>query len=269
MTAIFLLPFLFGSPGARTTGAFLGFDRNDYPGDANLPALRRDFHFAGYWLNVPPGGTSNSWAGKRETLRSTGFGFLVLFNGKLDVELKKSKDPAGLGRSDAASAVASAQKEGFPLHTVIFLDVEEGGRMLPEQKDYIYAWVDGVNAAGYQAGVYCSGIVVKEGRGVDVITAEDLRENASGRKIVFWVANDACPPSPGCTLPKLPPSPSRSGVEFAEVWQTAQSPKRRDIAGGCRATYDRDGNCYAPGTRAQGLFLDINVAKTPDPSAGR
>jgi glycoside hydrolase-like protein len=269
MTAILMLPCLLGSQEARTTGPFLGFDRNDYPGDASLPALRRDFSFAGYWLNVPPGGTTNSWAGKREIVWNAGFGFLVLFNGRLDAELKKSKDPAGLGRSDAASAIATAQKEGFPQHTVIFLDVEEGGRMLPEQKAYIYAWVDDVNAGGYQAGVYCSGIAVKEGGGVEVVTAEDLRRNAASRKIVFWVANDACPPSPGCALPKRPPSPSRSGVGYADVWQTAQSPRRRDIAGGCRATYARDDNCYAPGTRAQGLFLDINIGKTPDPSAGR
>src|ERR1700756_749531 len=38
--------------------AYLGFDRNDYPGDANLAVLRRTFSFTGYWLNVPPGAQS-------------------------------------------------------------------------------------------------------------------------------------------------------------------------------------------------------------------
>jgi len=269
MTAMLVLPFLPGSQGAPTTGYFFGFDRNDYPGDASLPALRHDFNFAGYWLNVPPGGTSNSWEGKREIVRNAGLGFLVLFNGRLDAELKKSKDPAARGRSDAASAIASAQKEGFRPRTIIFLDVEEGGRMLPEQKAYIYAWVDAVNAGEFRAGIYCSGIPVKESGGVRITSAKDLYQNAAGRNIQYWVANDACPPSPGCALPKRPPSPSRSGVGFAEVWQTAQSPRRRDLAVGCRATYDRDDNCYAPGTRAQSLFLDIDVAKTPDPSDGR
>jgi hypothetical protein len=110
---------------------------------------------------------------------------------------------------------------------------------------------------------------VKEGGGVQIITASDLRENSAGRKIVFWVANDACPPSPGCAFRKPPPSASQSGVAFADVWQISQSPRRRDIAGGCRATYDRDDNCYAPSTRAQRLFLDTDVAETPDPSNGR
>ena len=60
--------------------------------------------------------------------------------------------------SDAAAAVASAKREGFPAKTIIFLDQEQGGRMLPEQKAYIYAWVDGVTAAGFRAGIYCSGM---------------------------------------------------------------------------------------------------------------
>ena len=255
------------SEDAQTSS--LGFDRNDYPGDENLRLLRQSFAFTGYWLNVPPGGRVNSWAGKRGAIRDAGFGFLVLFNGRLDAELKKSKDAAGMGRADAASAVTTAKKEGFPAQAIIFLDVEEGGRMLPEQKAYIYAWVDGVNASGYRAGIYCSGIAAKEGGGVEVITAKDLQQNAGGRNIVFWVANDACPPSPGCVFPKRVPKPSDSGIAFVDVWQTAQSPRRRDVAGGCRATYDRDDNCYAPKTRERGLFLDIDVARTKDPSGGR
>ena len=248
--------------------SYVGFDRNDYPGDANLAALRKDFLFAGYWLNVPPGATSNSWTGKRNVLRGAGFGFLVLFNGRLDAELRKIKDVAQLGTTDAAEAVAAAQRESFPANTVIFLDVEEGGRMLAEQKAYIYAWVDHINDAGFRAGVYCSGIAAKEGKGVEVITAKDLRENANGRKIVYWVVNDGCPPSPGCVLPKDSPSPA-TALDFADVWQYSQSPKRRDVASGCRATYDRDGNCYTPATRDKKLFLDLDAATSADPSGGR
>ena len=137
--------------------------------------------------------------------------------------------------------------KAFPPEPIIFLDQEEGGRMLPQQKAYIYAWVDGVAAAGFRAGIYCSGIAAKEDGGVSVVTAEDIRQNSAGRKIVYWVANDACPPSPGCAFPKRPPSPAESGIDFAEVWQFAQSPKRPDVAAGCPANYDRDGSCYPPG----------------------
>ena len=129
--------------------AYLGFDRNDYPGDENLKPLRQTFSYAGFWLNHPPGEKTNTWAGKRQTLQSAGFGFLILFNGRLYAELKTVSSAARLGKSDAQAAIASARREGFPAGAIIFLDQEEGGRMLPEQKAYIYAWVDGVAAAGF------------------------------------------------------------------------------------------------------------------------
>src|SRR6202030_2023987 len=33
--------------------AYLGFDRNLYPGDAAFPTLRQTFAFTSYWLNTP------------------------------------------------------------------------------------------------------------------------------------------------------------------------------------------------------------------------
>jgi len=270
--ALVLLPAFSGTslfaqskrtPLART---YLGFDRNEYPGDENLEALRRSFAFTGYWLTPPPEATSNSWLGKRNNLKKAGFGFLLLFNGRPDAELKKG-DAAGLGRSDAAAAVAAAKREGFPLRSVIFLDQEEGGSMLPEQRDYIYAWIDGVQEGGFRAGVYCSGIAAAAGN-AQVVTADNIRENAGGRKIEFWVSNDECPPSPGCAYPENAPVPSTSGTSFAAVWQFAQSPRRRDFAGGC-SNYAHDGNCYPPGLAQKKLFVDLDSASFPDPSQGR
>jgi len=252
---------------ARTT--YLGFDRNEYPGDASLAALRSTFSYAGFWLNNPPGTNQNTWSGKRGPLLSHGFGFLVLFNGRLDAQLKRVPDASVLGRSDGAAAVESARREGFTAGTVIFLDIEEGGRMLAEQKNYVYAWADTVNAAGFRAGAYCSGIPVAEGEDAGLVTAQDLYKNAGRRNIVFWVANDACPPSPGCAFPRHPPAPSQSGVPFAEIWQYAQSPRRSGIAQGCGRTYSADGNCYPPPSQLTPLpFLDIDVALEPDPSRG-
>jgi hypothetical protein len=255
------------TPQPASSNSYLGFDRNDYPGDENLAALRRTFAFMGYWLNAPPGATTNTWTGKREVVKNAGFGFLVLFNGRLDAELKRT-DPQSLGRSDAAAALESAQREGFPKNTVIFLDQEEGGRMLPEQNAYIFAWVDAVNRGGFRAGIYCSGIRTRDGSGT-VVTADDIRQHANGRPIVYWIANDACPPSPGCVFPQRPPLPQQGDVSFAEVWQFAQSPRRKDFARGCRATYDKDGNCYPPGLTGQKLLVDVNSADSQDPSGGR
>jgi hypothetical protein len=252
---------------ALAQSTYLGFDRNEYPGDTNLGILRQTFTFSGYWLNNPPGAKTNTWTGKRAKLQAAGFGFLVLFNGRPYKGLKRNA--ATLGQSDGLVAVASARREGFPAHTVIFLDIEEGGRMLPEQKAYIYSWVDAVNATGYRAGVYCSGIPAKEGK-VSIVTAQDIRQNAGGKAIVFFVTNDVCPPSPGCAYVRNAPAPQESGVNFAEVWQYAQSPKRKDFAAKCPANYDADGNCYPPGTDpALKLHVDVETASSADPSDGR
>ena len=250
---------------AQSAG-FLGFDSNEYPGDASLKALRQTFSYAGYWLNNPPGESANTWIGHRPAVESAGFGFLVLFNGRLYAELKTVERAARLGHTDAERAVAAARREGFPPATIIFLDQEQGGRMLPEQKAYIYAWVDGVAAAGFRTGVYCSGMPAPTKD--RVVTAEDIRQNAAGREIVYWVTNDACPPAPGCACPQHSPHPDQSGVPFAEVWQFAQSPQRKDVAAHCTG-YARDGNCYPAGVTAGRRYVDVDTATSPDPSHGR
>ena len=250
------------------TRVFLGFDRNDYPGDATLDVLRKTFTFTGYWLNAPPGESTTSWTGKRETLRKHGFGFLVLFNGRLDKGLHASEDARRMGMNDALEAEETARAEGFPRGTVIFLDQEEGGRMLPEQLQYLYAWVDGVSAGGYRAGIYCSGIR-DNAVGGGVITAQDIRENAGPRRILLLVYNDACPPSPGCVFSSKGITPSNSEIAFASVWQIAQSPCRKNLTANCRETYSADGNCYSPGLARYGIFVDVDVATSADPSRGR
>jgi Domain of unknown function (DUF1906) len=202
-------------------------------------------------------------------MQAAGFGFLVLFNGRTYAEIKGAGDPAKLGRSDAAKVVVSAKAEGFPLHTIIFLDQEQGGRLLPEQRAYLHAWVDGVSAAQFAAGVYCSGIVAREDSGVSIITAEDIRANSAGRNITYWVVNDSCPPSPGCTV-SHDLAPESSGLSFADVWQFSQSPKRPDFARSCPANYNKDKNCYPPGIDpGERLHVDFDVATSSDPSHGR
>ena len=268
--ALIVFALVFAAPLATAQSkTFLGFDVNDYPGDALLPALRQAFVFAGFWLNNPPGATRNSWAGKRTAVRDAGFGFLVLFDGRLAKELKSPSDALSLGASDARAAVARATKEGFPHGTIIFLDQEEGGRMTAPQLAYILAWADAVASSGFRAGIYCSGMVAKEGRNQTIITAEDIRSHAQGRDIAYFVYNDACPPSPGCVYRKNPPHPSLSGIAFAAIWQFAQSPRRREFTVRCSATYSHDGNCYPPVALPSPVFLDLESALSADPSSGR
>jgi len=258
-------------PGQTTEN--IGFDTNDYPGDDALPLLRRHFAFAGYWLNNPPGSSRNDWQGKREILLRNGFGFLVLFNGRLDAEITRAgklphTTPQTLAAADAAQAVAAAQREHFPAGAILFLDQEEGGRLTSEQAAYLLAWTEAIYRSGYRAGVYASGQPVPDGAGRTITTAEDIREHVAAQHlhpIVLWVYQGACPPAPGCTL--QPPPLRSSGTPDAAVWQYAQSPRRRSITASCGKTYAADGNCYV--SELPALMLDLNLADSPDPSRGR
>jgi hypothetical protein len=250
----------------------IGFDTNDYPGDNALPALRRHFSFAGYWLTNPPGERHNSWLGKRDVLVRNDFGFLVLANGKTDAEITRSKRtgiaPATLGAKDAAAAVAAAQREHFPANTIIFLDQEEGGRLNANQSTYLLAWTEAVAHSGYLPGVYASGQPVDDAPGKTITTIQNIREQVAEQhlhEIAFWVYQDACPPANGCTM--QPPPLAGSGTPNVTAWQYAQSPRRKEITAACSKTYAADGNCYSPGTPK--IMVDLSVATSSDPSHGR
>ena len=252
----------------RSSPAYLGFDRNIYPGDDALPILRKTFAFSGYWLSPPPGEKTNTWTGKRELLRSQGFGFVVLYRGPDSGELKTEAAAKARGMREGEEAATSAKTEGFSAGTIVFLDIEEGGRLPDTYHAYLAAWAETLRHGGFRPGAYCSGMPVKEGPRVSITTADDIHNHAATRDVSIWAYNDACPPSPGCTFPHGPPSLARSGIHDASVWQFAQSPRRKEFTSRCARTYFRDGNCYAPGDTAHAWFLDVNSATSPDPSGG-
>lgn len=243
-----------------------GFDKNAYPGDDLLPALHRTFAYTGFWLNNPPGTATNPWAGKRDVLRRAGFGFLLLFNGRLDAALQ-GQDAAALGRQDAAAAIAAARHEGFPPGAIIFLDQEEGGPLLAEQAAYLAAWIATLNHSIYRPGVYVSAIPVKAGNAF-LSTAQDVQTRFPRAQL--WVWDDRCPPAPGCVVPSGSLSLSASRFPHALVCQYAQSPRRPSDTRACRSTYAADNRCYAPGLpHSEATQIDLDVSASPDPSRGR
>lgn len=289
IVAFWLLEFLviqaFPQGISQAGPPYVGFDRNDYPGDSALPELRKHFAFTGYWITNPPGETSNSWVGKRDVLLRAGFGFVVVANGKLDKEIlaaqKRGTTPAMLGTQDGRAAAAAAKREGFPDRTILFLDQEEGGRLLDEQARYLLGWTEAVAATDYRPGVYASGQPVPDGNGPDgkpvtITTVQDIRTRIAAahlHSVAFWIAQDACPPAPGCVLHAPPLSASGTpaaglGTESPLlVWQYAQSPRRPEITRACGKTYAADGNCYSPAPAR--FFIDLSSANEPDPSRGR
>jgi hypothetical protein len=258
-------------------GGYRGFDRNDYPGDTMMAGLHKIFAFTGYWLTNPPGENANSWLGKRALLRQQGWGFLVLANGRLDAEIlkaqKRGTTPADLARKDAAIAIAAAHSEGFPAHTILFLDQEEGGILLDEQAAYLLAWTDAIAASYYRAGVYASGQPVPNGpplagKAQTITTIDDIRSRVKAmhlHEVAMFDAQDTCPPAPGCTVHAEPLS--TSGELDLTAWQYSQSPRRPELTKSCAKTYSPDGNCYAPGFPT--TFLDMDLASSADPSHGR
>lgn len=252
---------------AQTQKTYLGFDRNIYPGDEAVKLLKKDFAFTGYWLSQPPGEKTNTWQGKREYLRSLGYGFLLLVDGRDSKEFKSAEEAAAKGAADANAAAASAKEERFATNAVIFADIEEGGRLTPNYHAYLRTWANELRRREFRPGVYCSGMAVSEGRGVTITTADDIRSDATLGMMVLWVYNDACPPAAGCSL-RAPPDPKRSGIDSAVVWQYAQSPRRKQYTRRCSAKYAANGNCYAPSDLAHKWFLDLDSATSADPSEG-
>ncbi len=250
----------------QVPSAYLGFDLNIFPGKDALPVLRKTFSFSSYWLSPPPGEKTNNWLGQRELLRAQGFGFLLLYLGPLGRELKSEAAAGQRGALDARNAASVAKSEGFPKEAIIFLDIEEGGRLPATYHAYLHAWAGGLAEAGYRAGAYCSGMPVKEEPGATITTADDIRAHAPSADFVYFIFNDACPPSPGCAYPQNPPSPATAGISYASVWQYAQTPRRKEFTAHCPPGYHTDGNCYAPNDTAHAWFLDVDTANSPDPS---
>jgi Domain of unknown function (DUF1906) len=255
-------------PPSAAPSSYLGFDLNIFPGDAALPILRKTFAFGGYWLSPPLGEKTNTWTGKRESMRAQGFGFLLLYLGRGTRGLKAEADATQKGVLDARSAASAAKCDGFALHSVIFLDIEEGGRLPTTYHAYLRAWAAELARAGYRAGAYCSGIPVGDGPGATITTADDIRAHAPSQDFVYFIFNDFCPPAPGCTFPQNPPSATSGGVPYAAVWQYAQSPRRKERTAHCPPGYNADGNCYAPGDTTHSWFLDVSTANSTDPSSG-
>lgn len=112
-----------------------------------MVTLRKSFRYSSYWLNNPPGFDHNPWVDKRSLIKQQGFGFLLLFNGRLSNELQ-GKDAAALGRSDGNAAADSTIQGRFPRNVRIFLDQEEGGRPLRDQAAYVLSWIEAVRERG-------------------------------------------------------------------------------------------------------------------------
>lgn len=235
--------------------SYYGFDKSDYPGDDVMQAwwTNSPFYFVGFYLAPAPHHTGTGWMNKRTTLKSQGWGFLPIYNGR---QISDSNLTEQQGRTDAQNAATLARNAGFSYNTVIYLDIETGGTLPNNFLNYIKGWIDEIyhKTAEFYPGVYCSYSQ----------TADQIKNyigSSLGSITKFWVWNVNCPPSQGCNLNSTVPDPSGSGVSYARAWQYAQSPKPSGI--NCTGYSDTQCNKTYGGYP---LSVDLDIATSKDPS---
>jgi hypothetical protein len=184
-------------------------DSSAYPGDSVMTSLIQDTNmkWTGFYLGPTPSHSGTEWMTKRSFLVGLGWGLAPLYVGEQDSG-RGSLHPSGpKGTIDATDAIHLAKGAGFPLGTVLYLDIETGS-MSPNLTAYANAWIAGVNGGGYTAGVYCSHLLGNHFAGLlkpPVIWAFNVNDQRGSYSDPF---------------PE--PNPSGSGVASARSWQYAQ-----------------------------------------------
>jgi hypothetical protein len=273
-----LLALAAGCAGGRTTApapvtqSFPGFDTGIYPGDSAMSAWRRPhspYHWVGYYLPAPCR-RDTSWAGKRQTLSTMGWGLAVLYVGQQTWEGVPERAPAppdtaraggdtlraqapqriicsrtlltaAQGRSEADDAITRAEAEGFARGTHVFLDIERMTTIPQSMRDYYRAWVTRVLGDGrYRPAIYAhqrnAAEIYADVRAI--FDSAGVRDEPS-----FWIS------SPTAGEFALSSLPRNVGFAFARVWQGAIDVRQswNDVR----------------------LRIDANVADSPSPSAAR
>ena len=113
------------------------------------------------------------------------------------------------GSIDGIDAVSKTAAEGFPLGTVIYLDIEHMDAIPASMDAYYRAWVQQVLADGrFRPGIYAH--KANAAAIYDGVRRAYTDMNASGSAI-FWVTS-----SSGFSLDK---SPQQVGFPWASIWQ--------------------------------------------------
>ena len=162
---------------AQQQGKNMGFDTHTYPGDKTMAAWKAapgaPYRWVGYYLPAPCH-KDRSWTGKRQPLVDMGWGLAVVYVGqqtwartprpsaKRTAALLKSGKvcnsdllTAERGRAEADDAIGATEREGFPVRSIVFLDIERMEKMPSAMRDYYRAWTRRLLEDGrYRPGVY-------------------------------------------------------------------------------------------------------------------
>jgi len=204
---------------ANASGAFIGFDAGDYPGDVLIQDWWNNspYQFAGYYLQGPCHFGFVPWEGKRATLAGMGWSFLVIYVSQQrppkpgDQGCGQNNLTAAQGLADAIDAANHAANDGFPAGEFIYLDIETGDPFAADLSDYLSGWVPQIVTSGFGVGIYCSRNI-----------ANDVNNNitpllpAGTPAPRFWIFGDNNVEQ----FNRDVSVPSDSHVNFATAWQS-------------------------------------------------
>jgi Domain of unknown function (DUF1906) len=225
-----------GSREGQIDMAHAGMDTSTYPGDSKMAALRAttNLSWCGFYLAPAPSHPNRSWMDRREHLVQAGWGLAPLYLGQQEAGPGSHLVTAAQGLKDGDHACHLALEAGFPVGSIIYLDLEKGGPISAAVAQYLARWSERVAAGGFVPGAYCS----------HTSAASALHAVADLCLWVFKVLNV------DVAVDKVAPfkddDPARSHVASATVWQWAQ-------------------NCKVA-TPAGTVLVDLDTATSPDPS---
>lgn len=221
--------------------AFAGFDRSDYPGPAAMMWLREhtNLRWCGFYLAPAPSHQGMSWM-TAPPEAFDGWGRAAIYVGQETTGPGSHKVTAAQGAVDGAAAAVLMDKAAFPFDvgSCVFLDLENGWPLTTAQREYVGAWCDAVEEAGFTPGVYCS----------FQIGGQIAALRPSARIWVFHVRTV----QPHHVLGDVfaSPDPATSGFAGASVWQL-----------------DDEAIIQCPVAPGGVLTVDLNSANSADPSA--
>jgi hypothetical protein len=227
----------------------LGFDRLTYPGDSVMQSLWNStpLAFVAAYLAPAPSQGYTGWMPAVPTLRAMGWGIAPVYVGQQAGGGPGSHTlTAAQGATDALDASMLAQSAGLDAGSVVYLDVELGGTLAPEQMAYIVAWVTAMNGGSYRPGVYCS------------FSQSAAQIVASVGDIPVWAFHPVVAgPATIDLAAEGAPDPAGSGFGSALVWQHKMS-----LNGPVTLQWvDRD-----TGAASSLVTVDLDTAVCLDPS---
>lgn len=138
--------------------AHAGFDTSIYPGDALMSALKAQTNlvWCGFYLAPAPSHPNASWMNRRQHLVDEGWGLAPVYVGQQEAGPGSHEVSESRGETDGADACSLAISAGFPVGSVIYLDLEKGGPISGAAAHYLAAWARCVKNGQFKPGVYCS-----------------------------------------------------------------------------------------------------------------